>query len=152
MIPFQYNAVVTRVVDGDTVDVDIDLGFHIWKKSARIRLRGVDTPEKRTRDLLEKQFGYLATETVEGFCPIGSKIMLETDLSDKEKFGRILGTILVIKDEETVNVNEYLINNRLAVHYTGQAKAEIQAEHIANYKWLVANDKVILNEGLTLPE
>ena len=56
--PYIYNAIVARVVDGDTVDVDISLGFGVWMKKQRIRLSGVDTPEKRTRDLVEKKFGY----------------------------------------------------------------------------------------------
>ncbi|RLA03801.1 MAG: hypothetical protein DRQ47_04535, partial [Gammaproteobacteria bacterium] len=122
MTPWQYKAIVVRVVDGDTVDVDIDLGFNIWKKNARIRLKGVDTPEKRTRDLLEKQFGNLATGIVEEFCPQGSEILLETDLSDKEKFGRILGNILVANPDSpdptldySIDLNGYLISNHYAV-------------------------------------
>ena len=148
MKPYTYNAVVTRVVDGDTIDVDIDLGFGIWKKNERIRLFGVDTPEKRTRDLLEKQFGYLATNVVEELCPVGSHILVETQLDEKGKFGRILGEIFA----KGVNVNQYLIDNHYAVHYTGQAKHEVNDEHLENYKWLVENGEVILNEGLTIPE
>lgn len=148
MQAFQYKAIVDRVVDGDTVDVDIDLGFHIWKKAARIRLKGVDTPEKRTRDLMEKEFGLLATKIVEDFCPVGSEIMIETDISDKEKFGRILGTLLVGEDQ--MNLNQYLIDNHLAVAYEGQSKTEIADAHVENYYWLVENGKIVLSEGLTL--
>jgi len=149
MQPFQYKAIVNRVVDGDTVDVDIDLGFYIWKKDARIRLKFVDTPEKRTKDLLEKEFGLLATATVEELCPVGSEIMLETDLSDNDKFGRILGILLV--GPERLNLNQHLLDEHLAVNYTGQSKEEIAEEHINNYRWLVYNGKIVLSEGLTLP-
>ena len=95
MKPFIYNAVVTRVVDGDTVDVDLDLGFGIWFRNQRIRLNGVDTPEKRTSDAEEKIFGLLATKVVEEFCPVGKKILVETKLDGKGKFGRILGVLWV---------------------------------------------------------
>ncbi len=148
MKPYTYNAIVTRVVDGDTVDVDIDLGFGIWKKNERIRLVGVDTPEKRTRNLLEKQFGYIATGIVEEFCPVGEAILVETQLDDKGKFGRVLGEIFA----GGINVNQFLIENHYAVAYEGQSKTLIEEAHIENYKWLVENGKVILNEGLTFPE
>lgn len=151
MKPFIYNAVVKRVVDGDTVDVDIDLGFYTWLHNRRIRLRGVDTPEKRTRDPIEKQFGILATSVVEGFCPVGAKVLIETDLSDKEKFGRILGDIYVTDPnvvdpaaDNTMNLNQYLIDNHYAVPYFGLSKEKIILEHLANYKWLEENGKIIL--------
>ena len=62
---YQYNCRIVRVVDGDTVDVDIDLGFDVWLKKQRIRLYGVDTPESRTRDLEEKKHGLMAKKFVE---------------------------------------------------------------------------------------
>ena len=71
---FEYNAVVVKVVDGDTVDVDIDLGFSVWLKKQRVRLYGLDTPESRTRDKEEKKYGLLAKAKVLEHCPIGSKI------------------------------------------------------------------------------
>lgn len=150
MKPFIYFATVKRVVDGDTIDVDLDMGFGIWKKNERIRLLDVDTPEKRTRDLLEKQFGYIATEILEGFCPVGKKVLIETVLDAKGKFGRVLGNIWLPEDG-FLNVNDYLIDNHYAVKYEGQNKELIQAEHLANYRILVENGKVELNEGLTIP-
>ena len=137
MKPFVYNAKIKRVVDGDTVDVDIDLGFGIWFRNQRIRLMGVDTPEKRTRDLEEKKFGLLATGIVEGFCPVGKDVLLETFLDDKGKFGRILGNIVV----DGVNINEYLIENHYAVAYLGQAKSEIAEAHLVNYQILRESGK-----------
>ena len=57
---YEYRVKIVRVVDGDTVDVDIDLGFGVWLKKQRVRLYGIDTPESRTRDLVEKKFGKMA--------------------------------------------------------------------------------------------
>ena len=89
---FEYNCKIVRVVDGDTVDVDIDLGFDVWLKKQRIRLYGVDTPESRTRDLEEKKYGFAAKAFVEKHIPVGSKQILRTKLDDaRGKFGRILG-------------------------------------------------------------
>jgi micrococcal nuclease len=140
MKPFVYNAFVTRVVDGDTVDVDIDLGFGIWFRNQRIRLRGVDTPEFRTSDPLEKQFGTLAKEIVEALCPVGGSVLLETTLDDKGKFGRILGTIWV--EDKTLNLNQFLIDERFAVPYTGQNRDDIAAAHLENYAFLAENGKI----------
>lgn len=137
---FQYKAIINRVVDGDTIDVDCDLGFGIWKNKMRVRLLGVDTPEKRTRDLVEKRFGLLATAIVEGFCPEGKEIIIRTVLDNKGKFGRILGTIFV----DDLNLNDYLIENRYAVKYEGQSKSLIKEAHLLNYKWLETNGKDIL--------
>jgi len=139
--PFIYNAIVNRVVDGDTIDVDIDLGFDTWMMKQRIRLSGVDAPESRTRDLNEKKFGFLAKSIVEGFCPVGAKVLIETELDSKGKFGRILGVIWVHTDID-VNVNEYLITERYAVRYHGQAKSDIAQAHLDNYTYLIENNKI----------
>ena len=64
---YEYKCKVTRVVDGDTVDIDIDLGFGVWLHKERVRIYGIDTPESRTRDKVEKRFGLLAKEFVKGF-------------------------------------------------------------------------------------
>ena len=66
---YEYSCKIVRVVDGDTVDVDIDLGFGVWRHKERIRLHGIDTPESRTRDLEEKKFGLLAKAQVKHFYP-----------------------------------------------------------------------------------
>ena len=148
MKPFIYNAIVDRVVDGDTIDVDIDLGFGVWLKTQRIRLLGVDTPEKRTRDPIEKQFGLLASGIVESFCPVGSSILLETELDGTGKFGRILGIIWVVSSIEnghTINLNEFLINEHYAVSYEGQSKDDIAQAHLDNYEYLTENGKINLD-------
>ena len=76
----EYKINVLRVVDGDTVDVNIDLGFGTWIHKERIRLKGIDTPESRTRDPEEKKAGLYAKGVVEGFLPVGSSQVLRTCL------------------------------------------------------------------------
>jgi micrococcal nuclease len=138
--PFIYNAIVDRVVDGDTVDVHLDLGFDTWIMNQRIRLMGVDTPECRTRDDLEKQFGFLAKSIVEGFCPVGEKILIETVYDNDDKFGRVLGTLWVNSGE--LNLNQFLIDERYAVAYEGQSKDLIEEAHLANFAYLTENGKI----------
>ena len=129
---YEYNCKIDRVVDGDTVDVDIDLGFDVWMLKQRIRLYGVDTPESRTRDKVEKVFGNLAKEFVEKRLPVGSKQILRTKLDGKGKFGRILGEFVI--DETTIN--RLLIESNNAVEYHGQSKEAIEEEHLENRKKL----------------
>ncbi len=81
---YEYQCKIVRVVDGDTVDVDIDLGFGTWMKKQRIRLYGIDTPESRTRDLEEKKYGIMAKEIVKKYIPEGSTQILRTK---KDKAG-----------------------------------------------------------------
>ena len=96
---YEYNCKIVRIIDGDTVDVDIDLGFAVWLNKQRIRLFGVDTPESRTRDAEEKKFGILAKNFVKGRLPVGSMQILRTRMDDSRgKFGRILGEFVL---EET---------------------------------------------------
>ncbi len=129
---YEYSCKIDRVVDGDTVDVDIDLGFDVWMLKQRIRLYGVDTPESRTRDKVEKVFGNLAKEFVEKRLPVGSKQVLRTKLDGKGKFGRILGEFVI--DERTIN--RLLIESNNAVEYHGQSKEAIEEEHLENRKKL----------------
>ena len=93
---YEYKCKILRVVDGDTVDVDIDLGFGVWMHKERVRINGIDTPESRTRDKEEKVFGLAAKERVKELLPIGSMQVLKTEIDKsgedkKGKFGRILG-------------------------------------------------------------
>ena len=128
------NATVVRVVDGDTIRLDIDLGFDVILKNQSVRLYRVDTPECRTRDLKEKAAGLLSKSVVKGFVDIGSKVVIRTSLDTKGKYGRILGTIL---DEKGFNINEYLIDNSYAVEYYGQSKEDVKSIHEENYQLLV---------------
>ena len=142
---YEYNCKIVRVVDGDTVDVDIDLGFGMWMHKERIRLHGIDTPESRTRDLVEKKFGYLAKDMVESFLPVGSIQTLVTVQDKSGKFGRILGKFKIYdgKEDRQTTLNEWMIDNHYAVAYLGQSKEAIAHEHIINY------EKVIENVDLT---
>ena len=128
---YEYNCKISRVVDGDTVDVDIDLGFGTWRCSERIRLYGVDTPECRTRDAQEKAAGFLAKEFVEDALHVGGTYKLQT--REKGKFGRFLGVIYLTKG---TSINDALISENLAVAYHGQSKEDIQKAHQVNYKIL----------------
>ena len=89
---YEYNVSITKVVDGDTVDVDIDLGFGMTYKKQRVRLMGIDTPESRTRDLVEKLFGKASKKHLKELLSEGN-ITLRSH--DKGKFGRILGELFI---------------------------------------------------------
>ena len=131
---YEYRCKIVRVVDGDTVDVDIDLGFGVWLQKQRVRLYGVDTPESRTRDAEEKVFGNLAKKFVEDRLPVDSKQKLRTRLDGKGKFGRILGEFLIYdpKTDRESTLNQMLIETSNAVAYHGQSKEEIEKEHLEN--------------------
>jgi micrococcal nuclease len=134
MEPFCYNANVVRIVDGDTIRLDIDLGFDIVLKNQSVRLYKVDTPECRTRDLKEKAAGLLAKEVVQNLIAVGERVFIRTKLDTKGKFGRLLGTIITT---DNININEHLIDNNYAVEYYGQSKKEVQSKHDDNYSILV---------------
>jgi len=143
---YQYKAVIIKVIDGDTVDVDIDLGFEVWLKNQRIRLYGIDTPESRTRDKVEKVFGNLAKNKILEFCPIGSEIVLQTKTDDSRgKYGRILGELIT---KDGINVNEYFIENAYAVAYFGKSKEDIAAQQLANRQIILERGEVTL-EGVS---
>lgn len=130
---YEYRAKVVHIVDGDTVDLDIDLGFDVWLKKQRIRLLGIDAPESRTRDLEEKVYGLMAKDFVISTIPVGSDVIVRTELDDKGKFGRILGEIIYNGE---VSLNETLILRHLVVRYEGQSKEAIKEAHLANRKIL----------------
>ena len=128
---YEYNCKIVRVVDGDTVDVDIDLGFNHWIHGERIRLFGVDCPECRSRNKEEKAAGLAAKNFVKGLLHDGGTYTLTT--REKGKFGRYLGVIML---SDNTSVNAALVSEHLAVPYSGQNKKEIEAAHKANYKIL----------------
>ena len=138
---------VTKIVDGDTIDVLLDMGFDILYQQ-RVRLFGIDTPESRTRDSIEKKFGYLAKDMVESFLPVGSIQTLVTVKDKAGKFGRILGKFKIHdgKEDRQTTINEWMIENHYAVAYFGQSKEAIADEHLINY------EKVIENVDLTESE
>ena len=131
---FEYNCTIVKVIDGDTVDVDIDLGFGVWLKKQRIRFHGIDTPESRTRDLEEKKYGLAAKAFVEGHLPVGSIRTLTTVKDKTGKYGRILGKFKAYDSytDAWVNLNQLMIIKHHAVEYHGQSKEDIAESHIKN--------------------
>ena len=130
---YEYACKVERVVDGDTVDVVLNLGFDIMYKS-RVRLYGIDTPESRTRNLDEKARGKMASAFLKNAIDTGEKVVIQTKLKDSRgKFGRVLGNIIV----DGININQLMIDNYHAAAYFGQSKEAIEAVHDANRTRLI---------------
>jgi len=147
---YVYRCVITRVVDGDTVDADIDLGFNLFTKD-RIRLSGIDTPESRTRNKKEKALGLASKkrlkEIIKSAEPMGGKrgkkqVFLQTSKDGKGKFGRILGTLWI----NGQNVNDILIKEDHARPYMGGSKNKLgewtKQEDGVWYRW-TANGYVL---------
>ena len=107
---YQYKATLNRIIDGDTIDVNVDLGFDV-KIKQRVRLYGIITPEVRTKELKEKQKGIEATEYLKKILP--KEFFIHTILNKRGKYGRILGVIWV-KEE---NINERMVNEGYATKY-----------------------------------
>jgi micrococcal nuclease len=133
---YQYKCKIIKVLDGDTVDIDLDLGFKIILANQRVRMAGVDTPESRTTIAEEKIRGQLSKKKLAEKLPIGSWQIIETQKPDSndDKFGRILGVFIL---EDGTRVNDWLIQNNYAVPYKGENKDLTQAEHQANKKILI---------------
>lgn len=113
---------ITGVVDGDTIDVDIDLGFNV-SFSQRVRLAGIDTPESRTSDKFEKTLGLEAKEYLKSKLKDAKLVVIKTEKPDSsEKYGRILGWLYV--DEDTVSVNDHMIEDGYAWGYLGETKVK----------------------------
>ena len=129
---------VTKVVDGDTIDVIKDMGFDIMYKS-RVRLFGIDTPESRTRNLDEKKRGLLAKKYLQEALKAGKKLSIKT-YKDNEtgKFGRILGDVFI----DGKSINAQMVKDFMAVPYTGQSKQAIMQLHESNKKMLIKQGKI----------
>jgi micrococcal nuclease len=113
---------VENVVDGDTIDVLIDLGFDILFQS-RVRLAGIDTPESRTKDLKEKALGLESKEYLKKHLKDAKSVVIKTEkINSSEKFGRILGWLYV--NGETESVNDKMINDGYAWGYMGDTKVK----------------------------
>ena len=139
---YEYRARVLKVIDGDTVDVDIDLGFGVWLKDERVRIMGIDTPESRTRDKIEKKFGLAAKARLKEL--LGATPILKTQVGKggedmKGKFGRILGDFLT---EDGKKCGELLVKEGHAVKYMGGAKEDVEKQHLKNRERLLKEGKV----------
>ena len=140
----EYDVTVVKVVDGDTVDVDIDLGFGVTIRDERVRIMGIDTPESRTRDKVEDLFGEAAKARLKELMSEGAKLITTENKHGEDmkgKFGRILGDFKV----DGKRVTDILIEEGHAVAYFGGSKEEIQAKHMVNRQKL-------LREGIIAQE
>ena len=129
---YEYRCNIVKIIDGDTVDVDIDLGFGVWMTNERVRLYGIDTPESRTRDLDEKKYGLLAKSFLIRMLGDEGGIVLKTHKDAEGKFGRILGELWRTTDFADKSINDYMIEKHHAVAYHGQSKEDIAEEHLKN--------------------
>jgi len=145
----EYDVTVLKVVDGDTVDVDIDLGFGVCLKDERVRIMGIDTPESRTSDRVEDLFGEAAKARLKELMKHGGKLITTEDKKGEDmkgKFGRILGDFYVERYEgQRERVTDILVEEGHAVAYFGGSKEEIQMKHMANREKL-------LREGIVSKE
>jgi len=159
---YEYKCKVIKIVDGDTVDVDIDLGFGVWLKDERVRIMGIDTPESRTRDKVEKLFGAAAKERLKQLIGGASGPILKTQVNKdgedmKGKFGRILGDFQCYdhKHDAWRMVTDVLVEEGHAVAYFGGSKEEIQSKHLVNREKLLREgtiDKKAYDNAVKLME
>lgn len=143
---YEYRAYVNKVVDGDTVDVDIDLGFGIRLTDERVRIMGIDTPESRTSDKVEKIFGLAAKNRLKEL--LGEVTTLKTQIAKdgedmRGKFGRVLGDF-ISKDGRLVT--EVMIEEGHCVPYFGESKDDVQAQHAINRARLISEGVVSAEE------
>jgi len=128
-----------KVVDGDTIDVTLDLGFDVCTRQ-RVRLLGIDTPESRTSDAEEKKFGLLSKKKLKEWClkAVASEdddIEIELRCPEKDsrgKFGRILAEVWISENGQWTNVNKWMCDEGYAVPYVGQNKKDVEALHMVN--------------------
>ena len=132
---YEYKVTIDRIIDGDTVDVDIDLGFDVVLTKKRVRLYGIDTPESRTRDKEEKVRGLLSKSFLQLQCPVGSYVKLISH--DIGKFGRILGELFEYNTDNEVSINQVMCDEGFAVPYFGGNKDKLEELHAANKEKLI---------------
>jgi micrococcal nuclease len=137
---YEYKATVKRVIDGDSLVLDIDLGFYMFMKETKIRLYGLDTPEMNSEDPLLRLQAVLATRYLYDNLPVGSKVTIKTVLDKREKYGRLLATIIT---EDGFNVKEGLLNNKLAISYKNLTREEQIQKHYENQEYLIMRGFII---------
>lgn len=133
----EYDINIVKVVDGDTVDVDIDLGFNIQLRDERVRIIGIDTPESRTSDSIEKLFGLAAKKRVYELLKDGGKLVTTENKKGEDmrgKFGRILGDF---RTNDGRMLTEILIEEGHCVPYFGGSKDDIKEMHLLNRQKLL---------------
>lgn len=143
---YEYNFLLTRVIDGDSIEGDIDLGFGVWLRDVHVRLNGVDAPEKSrvrlSQDMIDegiqdqlKIYGQYVTAWLSTQL-MGQILTIKTEYhSQKDKYGRVLGNI-VARDPYTsqlTDINQFMVDSRLAVAYNGNSSRALNTEqHISN--------------------
>ena len=140
---------LAKVVDGDTIDVNIDLGFDVSTQQ-RVRLLGIDTPAPRTSDKEEKVFGLLSKKKLKEWClkaVASEKDDIEIELRCPEadsrgKFGRVLAEVWVCEDGAWTNVNKWLVDEGYAVPYAAQNKNEVKELHLKNREKIIARGEI----------
>jgi micrococcal nuclease len=137
----EYDVTLLKVIDGDTVDVDIDLGFGITLRDERVRIMGIDTPESRTSDKVEDLFGEAAKARVKELMVEGMRLITTEDKHGEDmkgKFGRVLGDFWIERHEgKKEKLTDVLIEEGHAVAYFGGSKEEIAMKHVANREKLM---------------
>jgi micrococcal nuclease len=138
---YEYSCKVNKVLDGDTVDIDLDLGFNIVLANQRVRMAGVDTPESRTANSEEKPRGLLSKKKLTEKLSSAKWCKIRTFKSDNndDKFGRILGEFIL---DDGTNVNQWLIENNYAVAYQGENKDLVQEQHQKNKAILISRGEL----------
>lgn len=144
----EYEITLVKVVDGDTVDVDIDLGFNIVLRDERVRIVGIDTPESRTSDSIEKLFGLAAKRRVYDLLKDGGKLVTSENKKGEDmrgKFGRVLGDF---RTNDGRMLTEILTGEGHCVPYYGGSKDEIRGMHMLNRQRLL-DEGVVSREEFT---
>jgi len=138
---YEYKATVKRIIDGDSLILDIDLGFYMFMNETKIRLYGLDTPEMTSEDPLLRLQAIMATRYLFDNLKVGDKVTIKTVLDKREKYGRLLATIIT---KEGLNINEGLIQNKLAVSYHNLTREEQIQKHYENQEYLINKGFIIL--------
>ena len=143
---YEYKCTVNKIVDGDTVDVDIDLGFGVVLTDERVRIMGIDTPESRTRNKIEKLFGLAAKRRLKEL--LSKQCILKTEINKdgedmKGKFGRVLGDFIA---PDGKMITDIMIEEGHAVAYHGQSKDDVKAAHLENRKKLLLEGIVLQSD------
>ena len=140
---YNYKCTLVKVVDGDTIDIDLDLGFDVWLRNQRVRLYGIDTPESRTRNKAEKVLGLAAKEFLAEQC----RNTFTIASMGRGKFGRILGELYLpevpdVEGFQDRSLNTILLDEMLAVQYYGQSKEDIINQHLINVEHHKAEGRI----------
>lgn len=138
---YEYKATVKRIIDGDSLVLDIDLGFYMFMNETKIRLYGLDTPEMNSEDPLLRLQAIMATRYLFDNLQVGEKVVIKTILDKREKYGRLLATII---KKDGLNINEGLIQNKLAISYHNLTREEQIQKHYENQQYLINKGFIIL--------